>query len=448
MRKILLVGALALSALSLQLKAQDCNAVVSDDAHLFTSIPAIEQAASKLSSLDADVHVISTDNPGATLDAKVAQIQQTCPSWQQGSRKAIKNNLVVFIVSRHRVGLYYGNEFKKILDPAVGMIKQDHMIPDLKRGDFNAGIINGINQTAIQVQAFNESVLHPTQKQTVINNQATDFHGFWVFLGWLLALVVIGVLVFYLIKYIRFKQAIKEAQRCAVEAKSGAASLLLQVKNWLVEQAALGVNVISHQNAFDIISEQFSELNGNLSMDPSSDDFSIDTYNSLTKTYNGISNNLRTIALQDAASTILKNHHSKYKTRAHSSHSNPVAQTTSEPEVVDTLPKYPTNNYPAYPGYTHQQPSYVDNSTSIIAPVIIEEDHDSYRDRANDYQRQPTYSEPAPTRDDSNDSDNSRDFGGSDSSFDDNTSSDTSSDYSSDNSSDSGSDFGGSDSSF
>lgn len=458
MRKILLVGALMLS--SLPSLAQDCNAVVTDNAQVFKSIPAIEQAAAKLQHLDADVHVISTNFSGP-LDQKLSEVQQACPSWQQGDHQ-IKNNLVVFIVGQHRYGVYFGSQFKPALNGVVGSIKQNYMLPALKRHDFDAAMIDGITQTAIDVQGFNESILHPAVKQTIVTNQATDLHGFWVFLGFLLGLVAIGVAAFYLIQYIRFGQRVKEYQRRAVEAKNNAASDLIKTKNWLDEKTALGVDVISKQSRYDVISERFSGMTDNLSNDPGTAGLGIDTYEAIQHAYEQISDTLEDVRVihSSYASTSPSTPH---RSRA-SHHSNHTPhQPTSTPTPVAQ------QNYAPAPSYQSQyQPSTTvvvhDSSSDLLTGMIIgeelnhrdrDEDHYSRRDRDDDYSR-PSYVAPDPEPDRSS----SSSWGGSDNSYtkpdtssndtswggSDNTNDDNSSNF--DTSSNDDSSFGGSDSSF
>ncbi len=179
-----------------------CDSLVFDGANQFgDQFGEVQAAAEDLAATGADVHVITVDSFGSAgnMDNFQEQLEQQCSTWQNpdGGRKA---NLVTIIESLkdRRVGIYYGEQWQRALEAngAAVRIQGEVMGPAFRSGDFAIGFINGINE----VEAVINDFLHPSADgsgTTVINNgKPTDLSGLWKILGALLALMVLGALIY------------------------------------------------------------------------------------------------------------------------------------------------------------------------------------------------------------------------------------------------------------
>lgn len=193
-----------------------CDSLVFDGANQFGDrFGDVQAAAEDLASTGADVHVITVDSIGSAESMKdfQKQLEQQCSSWQNpdGGRKA---NLVTVIESLkdRRVVIYYGEQWQRPLEAngAAQRIQGEVMGPAFRAGDFATGFINGINE----VESVIDNFLHPSDSgsgTTVINNgKPTDLSGLWKILGVLLALVVLGALIYAIWHFVNSRRIARE----------------------------------------------------------------------------------------------------------------------------------------------------------------------------------------------------------------------------------------------
>jgi uncharacterized membrane protein YgcG len=373
----------------------DCNAPITDNTNVLGSKKFdVNAAIISLASKGADPKVI-VDDPSITPEQYVESARRSCSSWQSASG-GVKNNLVVFLVfpKHHKMGVFVGNEFGKALNTSA--IRSQFMAPAFKDGDWARGLISGINEAGVQIEAFQTSALHPGT--TVVTQQPTDFSGLWKVLGWgVVTIFLIGV--WGLVVYYRNRRRESiDAQQRAVQARN---------------QAAEAVNSSSN----DYVAEQFAKLSNSETFNPDTNGLSVGQYNSIAVRYDNLTR------MASTAGT-------KVKTK--SNHHAPKVDTTPETSPESTPPtEVVEHHHTTTVIHENYQPSY--QPSYISTPIIIEEPvvyHDTYRSP------EPSYTPPSSSWSDSS---SSSDFGGSSSYSDSSSSSDFGG---------GGSDFGGGSSDF
>jgi uncharacterized membrane protein YgcG len=294
----------------------DCNKLINDQANVLSTadVAAISTAATTLSQKNsADPRVIVT-NSSVMQEQLVAQMKNTCASWQNPAH-GVKANLIVFMVSTqaHKMGIFTGDAYHNALSEAVTSdIKRNYMGPYFRSGEWGIGLAKGINQSSVRISAFETAALHPN---TVINNstsQPTDFSGLWLFLEFLLGvLVIIGIVVFVLYRK-KQKQECKAAQLQAISSRNSLVSAIARIGDSIKEKIALGNNMTTAQIRYDNLVADYSYYGKQLEFDPSNDDLSADDYDRLTQIYSSLNHNLHNILMDDSKTTAKK---SKTKTK-------------------------------------------------------------------------------------------------------------------------------------
>lgn len=409
---------------------QHCDVTVSDEAGVFGGkLDSVMDAADSLNKESLNVRVVTLDAiPGGTLEAWESNMIRTCPSWQSTNR-------VVFVVSpsRHKLGLFYGNELKPVLDGSAAAIKSQFMGPAFASKDYARGMIQGIQQVSTRQKAFNDAALHPEQKTTVVNNQASDNSGFVHVLGWIVGIGGLVTILILLGRWARKREDDKdEVFASKQEASNTAASvsdLIRKLRKTYEEQAALGTNVASKQRMVDLVSEEYSDMAGKETYNPDTPGLSVAGYKAITKAYQRLMDELNTIERPSYRQSTPAP--SSYPKSRRASQHIPNYPTSGTPAPAPSTPASATNN-------TVVHNTYVDNSNFgggygyggiVPVPVIIEDDRPVYREPdppAREPDPEPAYSSRYSSRDDS----------GSSSSW---SSSDSSSDSGSSSSYDSGS---------
>jgi uncharacterized protein len=215
--------------------ATNCDTTVVDSANILgSSITQVEDASKKLESLGADVRVrtVKSFAPAATLDDYVQGLQ-SCPSWQSpnGSRKS---NIVIFAMSmqERKVGIFYGSKWDNAFTGANSetRIYEDYMAPQFKGGNFSQGFVDGINQTD---QVLN-NYLHPSAAQSEKSGSSSGSDGStgWIVLiifGSLVALALIGLMIFLIIRARRKGNERRAARLRALRARDAASTILQQI---------------------------------------------------------------------------------------------------------------------------------------------------------------------------------------------------------------------------
>jgi len=243
--------------------AYDCESPIVDKVSILGGQTQIATALVSIRAKGGDPRVI-TDDPDITPEMYVRDVKDQCQSWQSASG-GVKNNLIVFLVfpKHHKIGLFVGQEFAKALNTSV--IRSQFMAPGFKDHDWTRGFVSGINQAAIQIEAFQTSSLHPGT--TVVTEQPTDLSGLWTFLKWLLFLAVLGGIAALVIYFRNRRREQKDAQQRAVQARNDAAERITN-------------NPIG--------AEVFSRLNNSETFNPDTNGLSVDQYDAMAAKYKGV----------------------------------------------------------------------------------------------------------------------------------------------------------------
>lgn len=326
--------------------AADCNAPVVDNANVLQGkIPQITAALASLTSKGADPRVITDDPDNVTPEGYVNSAKNACPSWQSAGG-GVKNNLIVFLVfPKHRkVGLFTGQEFGKALNTSA--IRSQFMAPGFKDGDYARGFISGINQAAVEIEAFQTSALHPATTSTVVNQQATDMSGLWHVLGWALLVGVLFALVWLIFFIRRRRSERKSAQQNAVFWRN---------------EAATKVNA----SGGGIASEEFARLSNSETSNPDTEGLTVEQYNDIAERYKAICAGLRKqgdLNSGNVASIGRKSkthHHDHAYSRAanEDASSQPMAQPTAYQPTPQTV----------------AQTTIINESPFMPIPVVVED---------------------------------------------------------------------------
>ena len=210
----------------------------------------------------ADPLVIIDDTVSdLTPEQYVATLQKACTSWQSADG-GVKNNLIVFLVfpKRHKVGLFMGKEFEKAIDASV--VRTQYMAPAFRDGDWERGMISGIKQVGIEIEAYQTAALHPATTTNVVNKQATDMSGFW---KWLDGLLILGALIgaWGLFVYYRKRRSERlAAQQNAVHWRNEAAEKVngTTLTSYLDEFTRLSNSETFNPDTNGLDTEQYSEM--------------------------------------------------------------------------------------------------------------------------------------------------------------------------------------------
>ena len=190
----------------------DCNAVVNDDAGIFNgNTKPIIDAANALDG--AVVRVITTpaDSTG-NLDNFVLGKVKACTSMQD-TQQGVRGNLVVLAISMSpkEVGAYFGDQWKKAFGNTGSTQVQNDMKPYFRSGDFTGGFVAGLKAVRQMMAAALTPPQTSTGPTTIINQAPSD--NSWLF--WALALIAIGVALFFGIKIFGSASRVNEARRTA-----------------------------------------------------------------------------------------------------------------------------------------------------------------------------------------------------------------------------------------
>lgn len=418
MKSVLLALALAIPIAA---HAANCNSVITaDEASVLLDEHGINQAASKLVNQGIDPHVItlvSSNEYDGNLRGAMTHFTQLCPSWIE--KGAYKPNLLVLFVSTRdsKKNAFFGETLAGPFPDhdSVNFLYSQVANPYFHGGrDYPGGFAAALNGFADKNAAYHDQKQHPVVQQKVENNQAVDLHGFWVFLGWLLAAVIIGLIIWFVYKLFSSRTEQKEnekaAQGNAIDARTRA------------EDVYNGITTPT-----DLQTKAFLTLSNNVKNDPTTDGLSVLEYNRIESAWN----DLRYALLPP-----------KQK------------QATTDNEYPEPLPQHfsrrdtPESSY--YPPTPIQQNTttvireehYHDSDSGFASGVLVGDmigERESRRE--SDYDRPSYRSSPEPRNDSGDDSS----YSASSSSDDDNNSGD---DSSYDNSCDPSSNDSGDDSSF
>ena len=233
----------------------------------------------------ADPVVIIDDTVSdLTPEQYVATLQKACTSWQSADG-GVKNNLIVFLVfpKRHKVGLFMGKEFEKAINAST--VRTQYMAPAFRDGDWERGMISGINQVGVEIEAYQTAALHPATTTNVVNQQATDMSGLWKWLDWVLGSLLVLAFLFgawgLFVYYRRRRSDRLAAQQNAVHWRNEAA------------QKVTGTSYTS-------FSEEFARLSNSETFNPDTNDLDADEYSNMAARYKMLCDNIDKRAEWDA----------------------------------------------------------------------------------------------------------------------------------------------------
>lgn len=249
---------------------EDCDSVIIDDAHLFGSgLSQVEAAANELTKLGATVRVRTIESFGnaGSIDNYESSLEKRCSSWQSADGGP-RNNLVAILVStgEREVGVNYGDQWVPAFrGDADAKIRTEVMTPRMRDGDFAGAFTAGLKEAARLIDAQ----LHPPKAAnngptTVINQAPQDNSGFVVIFGWLLAIAVAGLGLFFGIRfYYNWKRENAErraAQRDAQTAKAQVANLINNFDTTVLDARINKVIPLVTGEEKDILSRELASI--------------------------------------------------------------------------------------------------------------------------------------------------------------------------------------------
>lgn len=396
-------------------RAQDCSALITlDEAGVFGDARAVDRGAQTLIDQGADVHVVSVRNvPVNGLVGTQKWLEDRCPSWMADGHR--KPNLFVVMVapSAHKKNAFFGAAYSPVFstEDKVNTIYSQAANAFFKQADFAMG-------TSVALKDFGGAVVayHDQQKHLVVSTvteQATDLHGLWVVMGWVVGLLALGGVVWALVVFWagrgRRHDELKLAQVNATMARDRATKAY----------QAMGAGMDTERRA--AISARFAELSNSVSNDPTVNDLSKLDYERITAVWRNLKDDIAGVTTrQPRASDPGAGHGSgviSYKPN----------NVRTKPEWRGSYPRTPTP--PPQPTVVVQPSSTNDFLTGMLAEDAIHSSH-SHRD---------DYEPPSRSRSEDSGSDSSY---SSSSGYDSGSSSGSDSSWSSSDSS-SSSDFGG-----
>lgn len=290
-----LLAAILLLVGAIHLHAQDCDALVVDQANILGSnLVQVGRGAQALVNQGADVRVRTFQTANGNLDLLVDNITRRCNSWQNASGGRKSTLLVLAVSMDHKVGIYYGSTWNKALSDHYNRIKQQYMVPRLKDRNFAGAFIAAEEQISKRIAAAQDEALHPAVSTTNNNYQSHDYSGVWKLVLFLLALGGLTWLVLAIVLRKRQESASREsAQGEAVQARNRAAAAVRKLEDEIRSRQALvsgdTPEYIKKASAYlDRASTEFSRLSQSVKSDPDTDGLPVSSYAVMAKGYESI----------------------------------------------------------------------------------------------------------------------------------------------------------------
>lgn len=218
--------AILLAGATRSIYAQDCSALVVDEARIFRGgISDVQSAAQKLQNLGAEVR-IRTFQHGRNLDVIERDLEKRCIDWQSADQGR-KNNLIVLMISvqDRQFGFYAGEQWRGVLETQYTRIENDSMVPRFRDGDFAGGFTAGLDQIARHLEVYINQPVASSQSSSpvVVKSEPVDLSGLWRVLGWIVGLIATSVLMFLLWQLKLKAERRRAAQQQALVTKQAAA---------------------------------------------------------------------------------------------------------------------------------------------------------------------------------------------------------------------------------
>lgn len=225
---LMLFWMLAIIGLCISVQAEDLQGpLVVDHANVFKgSIHEVERAAQELESVGADVHVWTIPSYSGKASSLKEYFEKLLlpkfPAWQS-SNGGKKNNLVVMMISlkEKKTGLYYGEEWSRVLKPNWVRIQTDFMNPHFPRGEFAEGFVAGLGEVRDLIyDHFHPKAVSPqtAPAQPIIINQSApskpvDLSGLWAVLKGILIIAVVFTICAFCFLYFRNRRKEREKKQ-------------------------------------------------------------------------------------------------------------------------------------------------------------------------------------------------------------------------------------------
>ncbi len=390
------------------MQAQDlnCGALVAlDEAGVFGDARPVDRGAQTLIDQGADVHVVSVKTvPTNGLASVQAKLEAACPSWLASGHR--KPNLFVVMVApaARKKNAFFGAAYSPVFntEDKVNTIYSQAANPFFRQNDFALGMSAALKDLGGAVVAFHDQQKHPVV--TTVTEQATDLHGLWVVMGWVVGLLALGGTVWALVAFwagrSRRRYELKLARVNAIMARDRATKAY---------QAIEGATMTTDRR--NAIIARFAELSNSVSNDPTMDGLNKLDYDRITKVWRDLKDDIAGVTTRSPRA------------------SDPAPSGNVHPSRMPSHKEYepygPYKTPPSVPStVVVQQSSNNDFLTSMLVEDAIHTNHES------------------PSRSRSEDSGSDSSYSSSSSSYDSGSSSGSDSSYSSSDSS-SSSDFGG-----
>ncbi|QOI96382.1 MAG: TPM domain-containing protein [Flammeovirgaceae bacterium] len=173
------------------------NSYVSDPARILhdTTVARINQLLTNLEkSATAQVAVVMLPSIGS--DEHVDFAQRLFRHWGIGQASNDNGLLILFILDQRTIRFHTGYGVEGILtDATCKRIQQRHMVPHFKNGDYNTGMLRGIEATVTILQQP-EAI----EEITAQNDAVAGIGGLYFFLGGIYGIILIIVVISRLIK--------------------------------------------------------------------------------------------------------------------------------------------------------------------------------------------------------------------------------------------------------
>ena len=170
-----------------------CDSLVTDEAGIIHDQAAIARAAQPLIDQGADVKVVTIAHMsiyGSALRSAFIDYVGKCDSWRAGN--GAKANLVVFMVAptEHKKNIFYGPAYMPVFpsEDSVNTLYSQAANPYFRTQQWEQGFAVTMKDFNAKIAAYHDQQKHPVQQTTTINQEATDYSGFWTFLLWLLGI--------------------------------------------------------------------------------------------------------------------------------------------------------------------------------------------------------------------------------------------------------------------
>ncbi|MBA3281205.1 MAG: TPM domain-containing protein [Acidimicrobiia bacterium] len=143
---VLLDGLAVLAAADAQDDPLGCDQLVWDPDRVLAGEPAVGDAAMALQAEGNDLRVRVEPPTDGDLDARLAQLEEECPGWQQDGDRPADRVIVMVQPGSRSSGLWYGVDFSDSLSSRWEDIQTETMNPRFRSGDFGEGLAAGLAQ--------------------------------------------------------------------------------------------------------------------------------------------------------------------------------------------------------------------------------------------------------------------------------------------------------------